>query len=48
MGASAALMYAHHQPSEIDFLILDSPFKDLKKLIQELVVNKTGIPKLLL
>ena len=45
MGACTALIYAHRHPSYVDGLILDSPFKDLKKLIKELGAERTCFPK---
>lgn len=34
MGACTALIYANKYPSNVHALILDSPYKDLKKLIK--------------
>lgn len=46
MGAVAALMYAEKDLS-IGGMVLDSPFSDLKLLVKELAINKTGVPSLL-
>lgn len=34
MGACTALMYAHKYPQNVIAMILDSPFKDLRKLVK--------------
>ncbi len=45
MGAVAALIYSANAHSIVSGLVLDSPFKDLKKLIKESASIKTGMPK---
>ena len=45
MGACTALIYANRQPERVEGLILDSPFKDLRKLIKELGSERTCLPK---
>ncbi len=45
MGAVTALKYTHKTPEKVAGLILDSPFKDLRKLIKELASDRTGLPK---
>jgi pimeloyl-ACP methyl ester carboxylesterase len=34
MGACTALMYAHKYPNNVTAMVLDSPFKDLRKLVK--------------
>lgn len=34
MGACTALMYAHRYPGNVTAMVLDSPFKDLRKLVK--------------
>lgn len=47
MGAVSALMYAANPHPNVKGLILDSPFKDLGKLIKETAAERTGLPKFL-
>lgn len=47
MGAVAAIMYANAFPERVKCLILDSPYKDLRKLLAEIGSEKTGLPKLI-
>lgn len=47
MGAATALIYgSKHSKIKISGMILDSPFKDLQKLIVEIASDKTGLPKI--
>ena len=46
MGACTAIMYANQFPERVKCLILDSPYKDLRKLIAEIGADRTGIPKI--
>lgn len=45
MGAVTALLYADRDPS-IGGMVLDSPFCDLKMLVDELAKKYTKIPKI--
>ena len=46
MGAVTALLHADRDPS-IAGLVLDSPFSDLKKLVDELAYKYTKLPSFL-
>jgi pimeloyl-ACP methyl ester carboxylesterase len=46
MGAVTAIMYASKNPS-ISCIVLDSPFAEFKRLVQELVKNRANIPPFL-
>jgi len=46
MGAVTALLHADRDPS-IAGLVLDSPFSDLSKLVNELAYNYTKLPAFL-
>ena len=50
MGATTGLLYAskHSYENIVNLYILDSPFYSLKTLIEELAVEKTGLPLILL
>lgn len=43
MGAATALLHADRDPS-IAGLVLDSPFSDLSKIVNELVYHYTKLP----
>jgi len=45
MGSVAAILYAFTDPSII-FIVLDSPFSNLKKLALEIAQDKTNIPSI--
>lgn len=47
MGAVTALIYSQ-KLFEGKFMVIDSPFCNLKKLIEEIASKKTGLPKVLL
>ena len=47
MGACTALIYASQYPQTVSCLILDSPFKDLRKLIKEIAAERTKLPQIL-
>ena len=45
MGACTALVYANANPFNVMGLILDSPYKDLRKCIKEIAAERSGFPK---
>ena len=46
MGACTALIYCSEHPETVSCMILDSPFKDLRKLIKEIAAERTKLPGL--
>lgn len=49
MGASMALMYASYRPESISVLVLDSPFRKLRKVLENVAEHSgKSVPKILL
>ena len=47
MGASLAIMYASYKPENIFSLVLDTPFRRLKKILENVAQHsKKGVPKI--
>lgn len=50
MGASTAIVYAAKYlrvEVKVRGIVLDSPFKDLEKLVKEVAADRTGLPKIM-
>lgn len=44
MGAVSSLLYASRNPDKIQCLVLDSPFSDIKKIIDDIIKSYRLIP----